>query len=255
MAIAPTATIANISGCLPSIEPIYKNLYVKSNFSGEFTVINRYLVEDLKKLKLWNQTIIDKLKYYEGSVQRIYEIPAEVRAKYQEVFELDTHWIVKHAAHRGKWIDQSQSINIFTSTESGKYIASVYMDAWQSGLKTTYYLRSLAATAIEKSTLDINKNYTSPSLDQNADVPTAQVTVTVAMGAPAEGPLSAMAMASAIPAASPVMAELASAHVLRENLEAAVHATVERESAADQPVLSASKVIHIAEDGLCESCQ
>lgn len=161
LAIAPTATIANISGCLPSIEPIYKNLYVKSNFSGEFTVINRHLVEDLKQMGLWKKEIIDKIKYYEGSVQRIFEIPEEIRAKYQEVFELDTHWIIRHAAARGKWIDQSQSINIFTSTESGKAIGAIYLDAWKSGLKTTYYLRSLGATSIEKSTLDINKDYSS----------------------------------------------------------------------------------------------
>src|SRR5262249_43973532 len=123
MAVAPTATRANMAGCLPSMEPIYKNLYVKSNFNGEFTVINRYLVEDLKKLNLWNQDIIEKLKYYDGSVQRIFEIPPEVRARYKEVFEIDPHWIVKHAAYAGKWIDQSQSVNIFTASESGKYIS------------------------------------------------------------------------------------------------------------------------------------
>jgi len=241
MAIAPTATIANISGCLPSIEPIYKNLYVKSNFSGEFTIINRYLVEDLKQLNLWNQAIIDKLKHYEGSVQRIYEIPPEIRAKYQEVFELDTHWIVKHAAYRGKWIDQSQSVNIFTSTESGKYISDVYMDAWQSGLKTTYYLRTLAATSIEKSTLDINKNYESPSspVEMTAETAAAQIqeeTVSVAVAATAQEPI----------------AELASANTLAANLKEALH---HAEAQADAPVISASRVIHVAEDGLCESCQ
>ena len=232
MAIAPTATIANISGCLPSIEPIYKNLYVKSNFSGEFTVINRYLVEDLRKLKLWTPAIIDKLKFYEGSVQRIYEIPAEIRAKYQEVFEIDAHWIVKHAAYRGKWIDQSQSVNIFTSTESGKYISSVYMDAWQSGLKTTYYLRTLAATSIEKSTLDINKNYESPKADEVAAVIVADAGATV-------------------------VAELASAHTLAENLAAHAHTHEHAHEAvaADKPIVSASAVIHIAEGGICESCQ
>jgi ribonucleoside-diphosphate reductase alpha chain len=246
MAIAPTATIANISGCLPSIEPIYKNLYVKSNFSGEFTIINRYLVEDLRKIGLWTREIMDKLKFYEGSVQRIYEIPPEIRAKYQEVFELDTHWIVKHAAYRGKWIDQSQSVNIFTSTESGKYISDVYMDAWQSGLKTTYYLRTLAATSIEKSTLDINKNYESPSSPAEAGATTGVSEVLASEGIP---PAKEPEMAKVTPT---VVAELASANVLASNLEQAMHNAEEK---AEAPIISASRVIHIAEDGLCESCQ
>jgi len=154
MAIAPTATIANIAGCVPSIEPIYKNMYVKSNFSGEFTIINRFLVSDLKELGLWDEDMMEKVKYYDGSVQKIEEIPAEVRARYKEVFEIDTIWIVKHAAHRGKWIDQSQSVNIFTTSTSGKQISDSYIAAWKMGLKTTYYLRTLGASSIEKSTLD-----------------------------------------------------------------------------------------------------
>ncbi len=161
LAIAPTATISNISGCLPSIEPIYKNLYVKSNSSGEFTVTNEYLIEDLKKLNLWNADMMEKLKYHDGSVQKIFEIPVEVRERYKEVFEIDPNWIVRHAAYRGKWIDQSQSVNIFTSSDSGRLISNIYTNAWQVGLKTTYYLRTLAASAVEKSTLDINKNYES----------------------------------------------------------------------------------------------
>jgi ribonucleotide reductase alpha subunit len=200
-------------------------------------------------LNLWNQDIMDKLKHYEGSVQRIYEIPPEIRAKYQEVFELNAHWIVKHAAHRGKWIDQSQSVNIFTSTESGKYISDVYMDAWQSGLKTTYYLRTLAATSIEKSTLDINKNYESPNAegdetsgdavsetdtsdDQEVEA-TAEAKVAVAVGASAT-------------------AELTSANTLSKNIKQAMHSAEEK---AEVPIISASRVINIAEDGLCESCQ
>ncbi len=154
MAIAPTATIANIAGCVPSIEPIYKNMYVKSNFSGEFTIINRFLVSDLKELGLWDEDMMEKVKYYDGSVQKIEEIPAEVRAKYKEVFEIDPVWIVQHGAHRGKWIDQSQSVNIFTTSTSGKQISEIYMLAWKMGLKTTYYLRTLGASSIEKSTLD-----------------------------------------------------------------------------------------------------
>ena len=154
MAVAPTATIANIAGCVPSIEPIYKNMYVKSNFSGEFTIINKFLVIDLKDAGLWNEDMMEKIKYYDGSVQRIDSIPEAMRARFKEVFEIDPVWIVKHASHRGKWIDQSQSVNIFTTTKSGKQISDIYISAWKMGLKTTYYLRTLGASSIEKSTLD-----------------------------------------------------------------------------------------------------
>jgi ribonucleoside-diphosphate reductase alpha chain len=159
MAIAPTATIANISGCLPSIEPIYKNLYVKSNFSGEFTVVNGALITDLKKENLWSREMLDKIKYFDGSIAQIDEIPEKIRAKYKETFEIAPEWVIKHAAHRGKWIDQSQSINLFISSESGKLISDAYQTAWKAGLKTTYYLRTLGASSIEKSTLDINKKF------------------------------------------------------------------------------------------------
>lgn len=154
MAIAPTASISNISGCYPCIEPIYKNLYVKSNMSGDFTVINSYLIEDLKKLKLWTEEIVQKIKYYDGSIQRISEIPSAIRNKYKEVFEIDPEWLIKIAAHRGKWIDQSQSLNIFVAGVSGKKLSDIYTYAWKMGLKTTYYLRSLAASQVEKSTVD-----------------------------------------------------------------------------------------------------
>jgi ribonucleoside-diphosphate reductase alpha chain len=154
MAIAPTATIANIAGCVPSIEPIYKNMYVKSNFSGEFTIINKFLVIDLKEAGLWNEDMMEKIKYHDGSVQKIDAIPDALRARYKEVFEIDPVWIVRHAAQRGKWIDQSQSVNIFTTTKSGKQISDIYVAAWRMGLKTTYYLRTLGASSIEKSTLD-----------------------------------------------------------------------------------------------------
>jgi len=160
MAVAPTATIANIAGCIPSIEPIYKNMYVKSNFSGEFTIINKYLVDDLKSLGLWDEGMMEKLKYRDGSVQSITEIPVELRAKYKEVFEIEPIWIVRHAAHRGKWIDQSQSVNIFTTSTSGKFLSDIYTAAWRMGLKTTYYLRTMGASSIEKSTLDTkNKKF------------------------------------------------------------------------------------------------
>lgn len=196
LAIAPTATIANITGCLPSIEPIYKNLYVKSNVSGEFTVVNRYLIEDLKKLDLWNDTMLEKIKYFDGSIQQISEIPAEIKAKYKEVFEIDTYWIVKHGAHRSKWIDQSQSVNIFTSSDSGSMISDVYLTAWKMGLKTTYYLRTLGASAIEKSTLDINKKYDS--------TPTTEHVTKVAKRAPATVPVAAAPTAAKVTVAAPM---------------------------------------------------
>lgn len=157
MAIAPTATISTIAGSYPSIEPIYKNLYVKSNMSGEFTVINEYLVEDLKKLGLWDQDMLDQIKYYDGSIQMIESIPAELRNKYREAFEIEPEVLLKLTALRGKWIDQSQSHNIFMKGVSGKRMHEIYMAAWKMGLKTTYYLRTLAASQIEKSTLDAKK--------------------------------------------------------------------------------------------------
>jgi len=154
MAMAPTATISTISGCYPTIEPIYKNMYVKSNVSGEFTIMNKYLVEDLKQQGLWNRTMIDQIKYYDGDISLIAEIPAAIKMKYKTAFELDPEWLIDITAVRGKWIDQSQSHNVFIQGVSGKKLHSTYMRAWTAGLKTTYYLRTLGATQIEKSTLD-----------------------------------------------------------------------------------------------------
>jgi ribonucleoside-diphosphate reductase alpha chain len=154
MAVAPTATISNISGCFPCIEPIYKNLYVKSNSSGEFTVINSYLIDDLKKLGLWNQQMRDQLKFYDGSLSKIESIPARIKAKYQTAFELDPLWMVNLTASRSKFIDQSQSHNVFMQGTSGKLLHEIYLEAWNCGMKTMYYLRTLGASQIEKSTLD-----------------------------------------------------------------------------------------------------
>ncbi|QQR48622.1 ribonucleoside-diphosphate reductase subunit alpha [bacterium] len=157
MAIAPTATISNIVACFPSIEPIYKNMYVKSNMSGEFIVINQYLVNDLKKIGLWSKDMADKIKYFDGSVQMIDEIPDALKSKYKEAFEIDQEWLVKLAARRAKWIDQSQSLNIFMIGASGKKLNDLYIAGWKAGVKTFYYLRSMAASQIEKSTLDAKK--------------------------------------------------------------------------------------------------
>lgn len=157
MAIAPTATISNISGCFPCIEPIYKNIYVKANMGGEFTIINRYLVDDLKALNLWNQEMLDLIKYFDGNIQLINQIPSEIKRKHKEAFELDPEWMIKLTAVRAKWIDQSQSHNIFMKGTSGQKMSDVYVTAWRSGLKTTYYNRTLAASQIEKSTLDASR--------------------------------------------------------------------------------------------------
>ncbi len=157
MAVAPTATISTIVGCYPCIEPIYKNIYVKANMSGEFTVVNSYLVADLKKLGLWNQDMLDQLKYFDGSIQNIPQIPKHLASKYKEVFELDPKWLMEITAARGKWIDQSQSHNVFMKGVSGKMLHEMYITAWKLGLKSTYYLRTLGASQIEKSTLDAKK--------------------------------------------------------------------------------------------------
>jgi ribonucleoside-diphosphate reductase alpha chain len=157
MAHAPTATTANIAGCYPTIEPIYKNLYVKSNMAGDFMVVNDFLVEDLKKLGLWSADMLEKIKYYDGSVQEIAEIPPAIREKYKEVFEIEPQWLIKAAAWRGRWIDQSQSLNIFYGGTSGKVLSEIYQYAWDMGLKTTYYLRTMGASRIEKSTVNMQK--------------------------------------------------------------------------------------------------
>ncbi len=185
MAIAPTATISNIAGCIPSVEPIYKNMFVKSNFSGEFTVINRHLVQELKAEGLWDEDMMEKLKFHDGSIQNISGIPATLRAKYKEVFEIDPVWIIRHAAHRGKWIDQSQSINIFSTSTSGKAIAEIYTLAWRMGLKTTYYLRTMGASSIEKSTLDTKSNkFNTDSAGTPRPVPATMVTDACALDDP-----------------------------------------------------------------------
>ena len=157
MAISPTATISNIAGCYPCIEPIYKNIYVKSNMSGEFTVVNNYLVNDLKSMGLWSKEMLDKIKYYDGNLDYIDEIPESFKAKYKEAFAINPLVLLKHTSVRGKWIDQSQSHNVFMQGVSGKKLSEIYTAAWKFGLKTTYYLRTLAASQIEKSTLDANK--------------------------------------------------------------------------------------------------
>lgn len=153
MAIAPTASTANLVGCIPCVEPIYKNIYVKSNKEGDFVVVNKNLVEDLKKHNLWSTAMLNRIKYADGSIQDIDEIPQNLKDKYREVFEIEGRWLIEAAAQRGKWMDQSQSLNIFFNGTSGRELSDIYFLAWQMGLKTTYYLRSLGASQVEKSTV------------------------------------------------------------------------------------------------------
>jgi ribonucleoside-diphosphate reductase alpha chain len=240
MAIAPTATISNIAGTVPGIEPIYKNIYVKSNISGDFIIVNQYMVEDLKALGLWSQDMLDEIKLNDGSIQKIASIPANLKQKYRETFEIDMRWLVKAAAARGKWIDQSQSLNIFFAGTSGKELSDLYVYAWEAGLKTTYYLRSLGASQVEKSTIDAkgtqirNKEDASPSgggmMTPSPSVPSP---VQVADMAPLQASIP-----SPIATPSPFTKEVV--------------------AAAEAKVATAPKKqvkLHVAEEAICESCQ
>jgi ribonucleoside-diphosphate reductase alpha chain len=158
MAIAPTATISNITGTSPCIEPSYKNLYVKSNLSGEFTILNQYLVRDLKERGLWNTDMLNNLKYFDGELDEIDEVPEDLKLKYKTAFAVDYSWLVLAAARRQKWIDQSQSVNLFLATPDMKTLSHMYRAAWKHGLKTTYYLRTLGASNIEKATVGAKKD-------------------------------------------------------------------------------------------------
>ncbi|HIN73640.1 MAG TPA: ribonucleoside-diphosphate reductase subunit alpha, partial [Gammaproteobacteria bacterium] len=153
MAIAPTATIANITGVSQSIEPTYQNLYVKSNLSGEFTVTNLHLVNTLKEQGLWDSVMVNDLKYYDGSVKEISRVSEDIKALYATAFEVEPRWLVEAASRRQKWIDQSQSLNLYIDEPNGKKLDIMYRMAWLRGLKTTYYLRSRGATTTEKSTI------------------------------------------------------------------------------------------------------
>ncbi|MGH7141638.1 MAG: ribonucleoside-diphosphate reductase subunit alpha [Minisyncoccia bacterium] len=207
MANAPTASTANIAGCYPTIEPIYKNLYVKSNMAGDFVVVNEYLVEDLKKLGLWSEEMLERIKYHDGSIQHIEEIPLTIRAKYKETFEIAPQWLIKAAAWRGRWIDQSQSLNIFFGETSGRALSEVYQYAWSLGLKTTYYLRTLGASRIEKATVNLAK-FGGTSMTDATPQPAAisvgvvieEETVVLAASAPYQNGIEAAAEAEIEPA-------------------------------------------------------
>jgi ribonucleoside-diphosphate reductase alpha chain len=153
MAIAPTATISNICGVTQSIEPTYQNLFVKSNMSGDFTVVNASLVHELKRRGLWDEVMISDLKYFDGSLGQIDRVPDDLKRLYATSFEIEPAWLIEAAARRQKWIDQAQSLNLYLAEPSGRKLDALYREAWHAGLKTTYYLRSRSATHVEKSTL------------------------------------------------------------------------------------------------------
>jgi ribonucleoside-diphosphate reductase alpha chain len=157
LAIAPTATISNIQGVSQSIEPLYSNLFVKSNLSGEFTVVNEYLHRDLVAVGLWDDDMLQELKYWDGSIQHIERIPLAIKERYPTAFEVDSSWLIECAARRQKWIDMGQSLNLYVAEPNGRKLNDMYVLAWRKGLKTTYYLRSRGATQAEKSTLDVNR--------------------------------------------------------------------------------------------------
>ena len=182
MAIAPTATISNITGVTQSIEPTYQNLYVKSNLSGEFTIVNPHLVNKLKALDLWDDVMINDLKYFEGSLSEISRIPDEIKKLFSTAFEVEPQYIVEAASRRQKWIDQAQSLNLYIGNANGKKLDLTYRMAWYSGLKTTYYLRSIAATTTEKSTINQGTlNAVSAQAEAASEVPQE-------LGAPAPVP-------------------------------------------------------------------
>lgn len=186
MAIAPTATIANICDVSQSIEPSYKHLFVKSNLSGDFTSINRFLVNDLRERGLWDKEMADDLKFHDGSVQEIDRIPEDLKIKYLSAFEIEPEWLIECAARRQKWIDMGQSLNLYLDTPSGRRLHEMYQLAWEKGLKTTYYLRSVGAGGVEKSTLDINRRGVQPRWMKSAS---ASSTIQISRGsaaAPAE---------------------------------------------------------------------
>lgn len=226
MAIAPTASTSTIAGCVPSIEPIYKNIYVEANISGDFTVVNPYLVQDLKKIGLWNEAMLNELKYRDGSINAIAGIPEALKNKYKEVFEVDSSWLIRAAAYRGKWIDQSQSLNIFFRGQSGKELSEVYMYAWKMGLKTTYYLRTLAATQVEKSTIATQEYGSTHKRDKKDDAPSAVAKNDV----------------PAAPSAAPA-------------ISAATPAPFKASAAATAAVEAGNIRLHKAPEAACESCE
>ncbi len=198
MAIAPTATISNIVDATQSIEPAYKHLYAKSNLSGDFIVHNKFLVEELKKRDLWDAEMIDDLKYFDGSIAEIERIPADLKKVYLTAFEIEPEWIIECGSRRQKWIDMGQSLNLYMAQPSGKKLSDMYLLAWKKGLKTTYYLRSLGATQVEKSTTDVNKRGLQPRWMKNKSA-SANIKVDRTDGGDAPAPQATAHGATVVP--------------------------------------------------------
>jgi len=257
MAIAPTASTANLVGCIPCVEPIYKNIYVKSNKEGEYVVLNKYLVEDLKKLGMWSSAMLNRIKYADGSVQGILEIPLNLREKYKEVFEIEARWLVEAAARRGKWIDQSQSLNIFYNGTSGRELSEAYFLAWQMGLKTTYYLRTLGASQVEKSTTSVSEYGSTHT--RGAQAVAGAVASAVMVGEPA----MAMAPSQATPMTAESHTEIVVDRI--ENPQFGSVMTMESSTVSETGAPAGfsdaewkAKLARVAagmESGICESCE
>jgi ribonucleoside-diphosphate reductase alpha chain len=260
MAVAPTATISNIAGCTPTIEPIYKNIYVKANQAGDFTIVNPYLVAELKSRNLWDSEMLGKLKYHDGSIAQITEIPQELKDRYKEVFEIDTQYLIRAAAHRGKWIDQSQSLNIFYNGRSGKELSDLYMYAWEMGLKTTYYLRSMGVSQVEKSTVNISDHgvtHLRSGKKQQADVTSAPQQVVV----PTQPVVAASVPAAAVATPPAIAPKIVSPQMVMPSTQAPTPPAATMSVAAPKPTVTVTtapqaepKLCRI-EDPDCEACQ
>lgn len=249
MAMAPTATISNIVGSVPTIEPIYKNIYVKANMNGDFIIINPYLVQDLKALKLWDFEMIGLLKYHDGSVRDIPSIPAHLKDKYKEVFQIDPSWLIKSAAARGKWVDMSQSLNIYFAGTSGRELAGIYEYAWNQGLKTTYYLRSLGASQVEKSTVNASEFGSTHKREAGSSQTTSAIST--------ESVPSPVSIAQAVAVATPaveVVAEVTQASVVSTYVN---QSPVEMKEHVAVPVSVSNQKfkITVMPEAMCDGCQ
>jgi len=201
MAIAPTATISNIQGVAQSIEPIFSNLFVKSNLSGEFTIVNDSLVEELEARDLWDADLLDEIKYWDGSIAAISRIPDDIKLRYPTAFEVEPGWLIEAASRRQKWIDMGQSLNLYIAEPSGKKLHEMYMLAWKKGLKTTYYLRSRGATTNEKSTIDVNRYGVQPRWMKSVS---SSGSIVIDRDAPAAAPVIELQAIAEAPFSEPV---------------------------------------------------
>ena len=253
MAVAPTATISNIVGSIPCIEPIYKNIYVKANMNGDFIVINPYLVKDLKARNLWDYEMMGQLKYNDGSVRNITTVPQDLKDKYKEVFEIDAKWLIRTAAYRAKWIDQSQSLNIYYAGTSGKDLASIYEYAWKMGLKTTYYLRSLGASQVEKSTVSSAEFGATHKRDSKNTTPLDNPVVGIMNDTKIPGPVVSPISAINLSAAPEPILSTSSTSNNNSNVVNSAQSAVYNMGAA--PTTKTAYNITVAPESTCDGCQ